>query len=127
MTSTGFLLVGFYRPQTKLRKGNVFTPVCQSFCLQRGVCPVHARIHPPSLGRQPPPTDGHCRRRYASYWNAFLLSISLKTVSKTVFHISLLWHSTATTLYIFSTFLATEIFRVCCFSRRTCSFALIWD
>ena len=22
----------FYRLQTKLRKGNVFTPVCQSFC-----------------------------------------------------------------------------------------------
>ena len=26
-----------YRPQTKLRKGNVFTPVCQSFCSQ-GTC-----------------------------------------------------------------------------------------
>ena len=22
----------FYRPQTKLREGNAFTPVCQSFC-----------------------------------------------------------------------------------------------
>ena len=24
----------FYRPQTKLRKGNVFTSVCQEFCSQ---------------------------------------------------------------------------------------------
>ena len=55
MTSTGFLLVGFYRPQTKLRKGNVFTPVCQSFCLQGGVCPVHARIHPLPWADNPPP------------------------------------------------------------------------
>ena len=32
--------MGFYRPQT-LGQGNVFTPVCQSFCSQgvRGVCP----------------------------------------------------------------------------------------
>ena len=27
--------------------------------------------HP--LGRHPPPQDGHCSGRYASYWNAFLL------------------------------------------------------
>ena len=25
------------------------------------------------LGRHPPPWDGHCSGRYASYWNAFLL------------------------------------------------------
>ena len=28
-----------YRQQTKLREGNVFTPVCQSFCSQEGVWP----------------------------------------------------------------------------------------
>ena len=28
----------YYHPQTKLRKGNVFTPVCQSFCSHGGVC-----------------------------------------------------------------------------------------
>ena len=39
------LFTCFYRPQTKLRKGNVFTPV--TFCSQGGVCPVHAGIHPP--------------------------------------------------------------------------------
>ena len=33
------MFVVYYRPQTKLRKGNVFTPVCQSFCSQGvGVC-----------------------------------------------------------------------------------------
>ena len=30
-------LLGFYRPQTKLRKGNVFTSVCQEFCPRGGV------------------------------------------------------------------------------------------
>ena len=27
-----------YLPQTKLREGNVFTPVCQSFCSQEETC-----------------------------------------------------------------------------------------
>ena len=127
-----------YRPQTMLRKGNLFTKVCQEFCPQGGGGGVHplgrhplARHplgihplgrppgrHPPGRrpsgrhpsGRYPPgrhpyrgkctsprqtdtpwqttppgrhlprqtptPTplrDGHCRGRYASYWNAFLL------------------------------------------------------
>ena len=40
--------------------------------------PVHRGRHSPPgrhkpLGRRPPPRDGHCSRRYASYWNAFLL------------------------------------------------------
>ena len=38
-----------YRPQTKLREGNVFTPVCRSFCSQ-GRYP-QADTH---LGRHPP-------------------------------------------------------------------------
>ena len=45
----------FYRPQTKLRKGNVFTPVCHS--VHRGSAPVRAGIHPPethTLGRHRP-------------------------------------------------------------------------
>ena len=36
----------FYRPQTKLREGNLFTPVCQSFCSQgdvHGRRSVHGR------------------------------------------------------------------------------------
>ena len=51
----------FYHLQTKLRKGNVFTPVCQSFCPQEGMSPpVHAWIHSPlcrhspNLGRHVP-------------------------------------------------------------------------
>ena len=39
---------GNYRPQTKLRKGNVFTSVCQEFCPQWGVPP-----------RQTPPPCRH--------------------------------------------------------------------
>ena len=57
------LNLNFYRPQTKLRKGNVFTSVCQKFCTQRGVF----------AGHPPPTADGYCSGRYASYWNAFLL------------------------------------------------------
>ena len=46
----------FYCPQTKLRKGNGFTPVCQSFCSQGGSAPVHAGIHHPT-GQTPPWAD----------------------------------------------------------------------
>ena len=62
--------VCYYRSQAKLRKGNVLTPVCQSFCSQGGLpqCML-GYTHP---GRHPPPADGYCCRRYASYWNAFL-------------------------------------------------------
>ena len=41
----------FYRPQTKLQKGNAFTPVCQLFCSQgEGVSGRHP------LPRQTPPS-----------------------------------------------------------------------
>ena len=43
----------FYRLQTKLRKGNVFTPVCQSFCSQGGCLPQCMLGYTP-LGRHPP-------------------------------------------------------------------------
>ena len=111
-------------PTTKLWKGNVFKPVCQSFCSQGGYVCVFQHVlgqtppladtsladtpwqtNPgqtsprgrhlpgkhPSLGRHPPgqtpplgrpPTtppkpDGHCSRRYASCWNAFLLCLNV--------------------------------------------------
>ena len=41
-----------YRPQTKLRKGKVFTPVYQSFC-SRGVYITAC------IGQTPPPLPGH--------------------------------------------------------------------
>ena len=56
-----------YRPQTKLWKGNVFTPVCQSFCSYGGCLPqcmlgytlpwadTPLGRHPLPLGRYPPP------------------------------------------------------------------------
>ena len=78
----------FLLPQTKLRKGNVFTSVSQEFCPHGGRCtPPGADRQTPSpwadtsLGRHPnprqtipppPKSDGHCSRRYTSYWNAFL-------------------------------------------------------
>ena len=47
-----------YRPLTKLRKGNVFTPVCQSFCSQGGVCLSACwDTHPP--GQTHPPCPVH--------------------------------------------------------------------
>ena len=100
-----------YYSQMKLRKGNVFTPVCQSSCSQlRGVSQHALGSHPladtprappplgrppcgqtqtPPLGRHTPPGQtplppaGHDTGRYASYWNAFLLEIlSLTTRSQ---------------------------------------------
>ena len=68
---------------TKLRKGNIFTSVCQEFCprgggaggLPRGVCLVciTACTEADTPRQNPPPADGYCCGRYASYWNAFLL------------------------------------------------------
>ena len=51
------------------------------------------------LGRHPPwadtpsPTGGHCRGRYASYWNAFLLAMGVLRVGRadflaTILHVS---------------------------------------
>ena len=50
-----------YRPQMKLRKGNVFKPVCQSFCSQGEVYTPHSLGKTPlwadtSLGKPPLPT-----------------------------------------------------------------------
>ena len=56
---TDFISNSFYCPQTKLRKGNVFTSVCQEFC-PRGRGGVHTPLgrHPagqtPLTGRHPP-------------------------------------------------------------------------
>ena len=44
----------FVRPQTKWWKGNVFTPVCQSFCSQGGVCLSACWDTHTALGRHPP-------------------------------------------------------------------------
>ena len=63
-----------YRLQRKLRKGNVFTPVSQSFCSRGGgvvvSASVHAGIHP--LGR-PPHDPTKCMLGYtpplSACWN----------------------------------------------------------
>ena len=83
----------YYRPQTKLQKGYVFTPVSHSIHRRGGllgVCPSACwdtppgRYHPGQTPRtdtpcadtprgRHPPADGYCCGRYASYWNTFLL------------------------------------------------------
>ena len=73
-------LLYFYRPQTKLREGNVLHLSVSHSVHRAGVsAPVHAGIHhhhyyprhtPP--GQTPP---SHCCGRYASYWNAFLFNL----------------------------------------------------
>ena len=63
--SSRISLLTCYRPQTKLRKGIVFTSVCQEFCPQGGVPQCLLRYTPllwagtppgqvPPLGRHPP-------------------------------------------------------------------------
>ena len=55
IASNGQCLLHFYRPQTKLRKGNAFTPVCQSFYSQGSVCLSACwDTHPPPPGQTPP-------------------------------------------------------------------------
>ena len=73
----------FYRPQTKLRKGSVFTSVCQEFCPRGGEMYSPLADTPradtpwadPPVRHPPPKSDGLCNGRYASYWNAFLLKL----------------------------------------------------
>ena len=77
----------------------MFIHLSVSHSVHRGVSdPVHAGIHhspgqtPPPLADTPEPTphradtprqatptgDGYCCGRYASYWNAFLLYLTLR-------------------------------------------------
>ena len=70
--------VSYYRPQTNLQKGNVFTSVCLEFCPQRGVYTPQTDTPgqtPPPPGRPPYPVHAGIRStrgRYASHWNDFL-------------------------------------------------------
>ena len=90
---TPFSSTDFYRPETKLRKGYVFTPVCHS--VHRGGClpqcmlgytppqeadtPQEAET-PPGSRHTPREADGYCCGRYASYWNAFLFLVDLRNI-----------------------------------------------
>ena len=51
-----------YRPERSWGQGNIFTPVCHSFCSQGGSASVHAGIPPPPRqqtpqSRYPPPPE----------------------------------------------------------------------
>ena len=87
----------FYRPQTKLREGYIFTRVCDSVhrvgCLPQSPqadtpprqtpLPPWADTPPPSACWDTPPLPSACwavNKRYASYWNAFLSIVKLQLV-----------------------------------------------
>ena len=82
----------FLPPATKLRQGNIFTPVCLS--VHRGVCHSPLGRHHPTLGQITPgqtprevhagirPTSG----RYASYWNAVLWLLILISCRLNLLH-----------------------------------------
>ena len=107
----------FYRPQMKLREGNVFTGVCDSVhgggCLLLGglvrgrgwwcLLPGGGFLDPGGIsgprgvcsqgvsgpGVDTPP-DSYCRGRYASHWNAFLYNSNFAfLISKDVLNILL--------------------------------------
>ena len=70
--------VVYYRPQRSCGKV-IFSQACVKNSVHGGgvSAPVHAGIHTHPRAdnpRQtpPPPHDGHCNGRYASYWNIFL-------------------------------------------------------
>ena len=73
-----------YRLQTKLRQGNIYTPVGQSFCSQGGVCLSACWDAPPGqtllCADTPPPTDGHCSGTVLILLNAFLFLAIFNTV-----------------------------------------------
>ena len=64
----GFSSSYFYRLQRSCGQGNIFTPVCHSFCSQggRGSASVHAGIPhpPPPRSRHPSPGTRHPRSRH---------------------------------------------------------------
>ena len=75
-----------YRPQTNLREGNIFTPVCHSVLREKDLPPHNAmgQADPPPPHRHTPPLEGRPPSEgsrlpqvrstggwYESYWNAY--------------------------------------------------------
>ena len=66
--------VVYYRPQRSCGKV-IFSQACVKNSVHGGCLPqcmlgyTHTQTTP---GQTPPPPDGHCNGRYASYWNVFL-------------------------------------------------------
>ena len=69
----------FYRPQTKSRKGNVFTSVCQEFCPQWGRCTP--RQTPPP-GQTPPSPGRRLLQRTVRILLECIFVLSKKTMLK---------------------------------------------
>ena len=87
-----------YRPQTKLRKGNVFTSVCQEFCPQKGEevytlradSPPHPPGQTPSLDRHPPPQGRRLLQRTVRILLECIL-VTFKSTEWFTFSISIAW------------------------------------
>ena len=76
-----FLVTHLLPSTMKLQQGNIFRSVCQEVCPQGGggVCLSACWDTHTPLGRHPPPpADGYCCGRYASYWNALWWLLKLK-------------------------------------------------
>ena len=133
----------FITAATKLRQGNIFTPVC--FCSRGGECLGPGRrlgglaggvsgprpkgevggsgrgVSRPTARvgwgvskhalRQtpPPPEDGYCCGRYASYWNAFFIINEIEFMAK----IKINWFSISKYLFNNNNRLLASTFKYC--------------
>ena len=87
--------IHIYWLQRSCGRGNVFTGVCLSTggegCLPQCMLGCHTHLDqadPPGPGRPPPEADSSIRStsgRYASYWNAFLLTMTLNRNRESLF------------------------------------------
>ena len=65
----------YYRPRSEASEGYVFTGVCHFKSGRGGTTPPNSRPWPGSkVITPPPPPPLRTGRRYASYWNVFLLN-----------------------------------------------------
>ena len=71
--------VNIYSPQTKLREGNVFTPVCQSSCSQWGTGSLYD-ITFCLTDPRPPGTETHPEQRLPLYGKERAVSILLECI-----------------------------------------------
>ena len=65
---------------------------------------------PPPGSRHPPPADGYCCGRYASYWNTFLLSTAFTSIPAPIILFQLFYQRIWYYLYInkFNNIIVTE-------------------
>ena len=102
--------------------------------MSRILSTVGGEVYTP-LGRQtpPPPSDRHCSRRYASYWNAFLFTVYISINGRQYQNIMLnlcfiIKYSMLKLVYnlwLYNVFRFTlcndmSLYMLCCYSVNTC-------